>query len=200
MSEQVLPIATKDDWDQCTHWLKRLGASSQPWPKTGAATYEALARLLPNPAVETVIYRFGPSHEELQVLLMRRPTKAEQPSEAFPGLLHSPGTVIRTVDAIPLSNDVAARIAREDLEAAFKRLEAKELAPAKFVGSPQLVAVRLIPDPARGVFCCLIHLAHIEGTPAKGEFYPANPLPDDLVPSHRIIIPTALKALSLATA
>ncbi len=190
--EVSLPL-TDDDWPILTKLLKRLRIT-QPWDP---ACYEAFARCGVNPAVETIIYRTGPAHGELQVLLMRRPTKEEQPSEPFPGLLHSPGTVIRTVDATPLGDDVPARIACEDLEAAFKRLEAKELAPAKFIGWPQLVDVRLIPEPARGVFCCLIHLARIEGTPARGAFYPANPLPPDLVPSHRIIIPTALKALSL---
>ncbi|MBI3305161.1 hypothetical protein HYZ80_02475 [Candidatus Parcubacteria bacterium] len=196
MTEQVrvLPLATKDDWDTCTHWLKRLGVT-QPWQPDA---FEALSLLLPKAAVETVIYRFGPAHGDLQVLLMRRPTKEEEPSEAFPGLLHSPGTVIQAPDAIPLGDDIQARIAREDLEAAFRRLETKELAPAKFIGWPQLVDVRLIPEPTRGVFCCLIHLARIEGTPANGAFYPADLLPDDLVPSHRIIVPTALKALSLA--
>lgn len=193
--DEVLQL-TAADWPILTALLKRL-RNTQPWD---AAAFEALSLLLPKAAVETVIYRSGPAHGELQVLLMRRPTKEEQPSEAFPGLLHSPGTVIRTPDAIPLGDDVAARIAREDLEAAFRRLEAKELAPAKFIGWPQLVDVRLIPEQTRGVFCCLVHLARIEGTPAKGAFYPVDPLPDDLVPSHRVIIPTALRALSLAAA
>ncbi|MBI2624090.1 hypothetical protein HYW67_01175 [Candidatus Parcubacteria bacterium] len=196
MTELPNSPLTADDWPRLTHDLRRL-RNTQPW---NAAAYEALAACVVNLAVETVIYRSGPAHGELQVLLMRRPTKEESPSEAFPGLLHSPGTVIRTPDAIPLGDDVAARIAHEDLEAAFKRLETKELAPAKFIGWPQFVRVRVIPEPTRGVFCCLVHLARIEGTPAKGTFYPADPLPDDIVPSHRIIIPTALKALSLTAA
>ena len=180
MTEQALPL-TDDDWPILTNLLVKL-ANTQPWRPE---TYEALARCVVNPAIETVIWRRGPAHGELQFFLAHRPTKEEQPSEPFPEMLAGLGTIFRKTDA------------REtDPRIAFARLEERELKPARFKYPPELAALRLVNDPARGVFLCCIHLAEIKGTPAKGKFYPAQPLPDNLVPSHRdIILPTAFKVL-----
>ena len=116
-----------------------------------------------------------------QVYLAQRPTREENPSEAYPGQWYAPG-VTHTKNEFTDPDT-------------FRRLVQRELGGVDFTDLKE-VANREVKDVERGMYLLRIFTARVEGAPRnpKGRFFDLLKIPwDELVKSHRdIILPTVL--------
>jgi hypothetical protein len=159
---------TQREVDQLADLLGRLEVGFLPPP-----IFIQIARLVALPIIEIVPLRLD-ADGEAEVLLTRRP--ADDPT--WPGLLHTPGTVIRATDRSFV--DGMDRILGEELMGI-------STGPPIFVGNA-------IHRQGRGTEFAAIYFVEVKGDPGGGDgFYKSSELPRDLVQSQRGFIDQAVR-------
>lgn len=159
------------DDQQLADALKQYQPGFLPYP-----VFEQIARIVALPIVEFIPLRTRDGVTE--VLLIER----SHNDPIFPGLLHTPGTVVRATD-----------INREADKPwpPFERILHDELldtpvGPHHYVGS-QLHASK------RGAEQAQLYWVEVTGEPKVGQFYALDALPDNLIESQRTFIEQAVK-------
>ncbi|MEO6760810.1 MAG: hypothetical protein ABI220_00320 [Candidatus Saccharimonadales bacterium] len=136
--------------------------------------FEQVARLVTLPVVEFIpLRKVG---DAVEVLLIQRP--ADDPF--WPGLLHTPGTIIRATDL---------HRPESDNEQAFNRILHDELKDTE-ISQPHYVG-SLFHKSKRGTEQAQLYWAEVTGEPLVGEFYPIDSLPSGLIDSQITFIRTA---------
>ncbi len=149
--------------------LKQLDPGFLPYP-----IFEQIARLVALPIVEFIPLRVRDG--VCEVLLIARP----EDDPLFPGLLHTPGTVVRATDV---------HKGEQDDWQAFKRILEEELIDTK-VSQPCYVG-SIFHESKRGAEQAQLYWVEVLGEPGVGTFYPLNTLPDNLMESQLSFIELA---------
>jgi len=149
--------------------LKQLEPGFLPYP-----IFEQIARLVTLPIIEFIPLRFHDG--QVEVLLIERP--ADDPF--WPGLLHTPGTVIRATD---LHRPEA------DNDVAFQRILHDELKDTA-IGQPHYVG-SLFHQSKRGTEQAQLYWVEVTGEPQIGKFYRVAELPASLIDSQVTFINAA---------
>jgi ADP-ribose pyrophosphatase YjhB (NUDIX family) len=145
--------------------LKKLEPGFLPLP-----IFHQVTRLTTTPIVEFVPLR--QNDNKIEVLLLKRPNN----DPVWPGMLHTPGTVIRATDS---------------LEVAFKRILTKELGGAS-IEQPSFVT-HILHHSGRGMELSLIYWIELTESMSDGVFYDSDEMPDLLVQSQLDFIPAAVE-------
>jgi hypothetical protein len=132
-----------------------------------------IARLTVTPVIEVVPIKKR-RDESISVLL----TKRSEDDPVWPGMWHTPGTIIRAFDA--------------SITDGMNRLLATELANRN-AGPPQYVG-HMLHQVLRGVELALVHWVEVEDNIEVGTFFDIDQLPCDLVGSQRPFIFLAVDA------
>ncbi|MDL2341619.1 MAG: hypothetical protein QFB87_00885 [Patescibacteria group bacterium] len=161
-------MATDKD-QHLANLLKEYEPGFLPYP-----IFEQIARLVALPIVEFIPFRMH--DDQIEVLLIARP----EDDVLWPGLLHTPGTVVRATDI---------QATKGQLWTPFQRILSEELldtpvGPHHFVGS-QLHASK------RGAEQAQLYWIEVIGEPKIGTFYSLADLPADLMDSQRAFITQA---------
>ncbi len=136
----------------------------------GTELYNAIAFLSLNVAIEALTLRQG--DKGLEIFL----TKRSDTDTAYPGMWHSPGTIVRPT---------------EEFVDSFKRLENREF--KNNLKSWTFIENNNCPNEARGHFLQLLYLCEIEEDRSDNWFSVDN-LPQPMVPNHQeVIIPIAVE-------
>lgn len=151
--------------EQTAALLKEFEPGFLPYP-----IFEQVARLVALPIVEFIPLR--QHNGATEVLLIARPGD----DALWPGMLHTPGTVVRATD-INKSSDMWEPLRRILHDELFDT----ECGPHHFVGS-QLHASK------RGAEQAQIYWIEVIGEPKIGDFFPISKLPTDLMDSQRAFI------------
>ena len=138
------------------------------------------ARLMVVPVIELVVLRRNGA--QIEVLLTKRPDD----DPIWPGLLHSPGTVIRATDRMANSQD------------AFQRIIAGELFNILLAGEPHFLQI-LFHQEKRGAALAQVYWVEATGEPPTGNFYDVTELPENLVDTQREFIQAAAQAFRLVS-
>jgi hypothetical protein len=162
-------MADQDD-QTVADLLKTYQPGFLPYP-----VFEQIARLVALPIIEFIPLRMRDG--EVEVLLIARP----EDDPLWPGLLHTPGTVIRATDL----HD------GQDNWPAFKRIVDDELQHTE-IGNPHYVG-SIFHQSKRGAEQAQLYWVEVRGEPHVGTFYPADKLPDDLIESQKTFINEAVR-------
>jgi hypothetical protein len=133
-----------------------------------------VTRLVVTPIVEVVPLRKGASGKT-EVLL----TKREEDDPNWPGMLHTPGTVVLATDE------------ENSYESAFQRI-ANELGDVN-TARPQFVN-NTLHKGNRGMESALVFYSEVLGEPSVGSFYPADNLPESIVDTQVPFIEEAVRS------
>ena len=158
-----------EDIKQTADLLAKFNPGFLPYP-----VFEQIARLVALPIVEFIPLRLN--GDVVEVLLIERP--ANDPF--WPGMLHTPGTVIRATD---LSEG------KQENWPAFDRILNDELQGTK-VGPPHYVG-SIFHRSKRGAEQAQLYWVEVKGEPSVGNFYPVDELPDGLIESQVAFIKEA---------
>jgi hypothetical protein len=161
---------TDDEIQQAADLLKRFEPGFLPYP-----IFEQIARLVALPIVEFIPLRR--SVQGIEVLLIARPDD----DALWPGLLHTPGTVVRATD---FGTD-------QKLWPPFSRIIHEELQSTD-LGAPEYVGSTLNKSK-RGVEQSQLYWVEVMGVPKVGKFYPVDNLPDSLMDSQINFIQEAVR-------
>jgi hypothetical protein len=161
--------------NQTADLLARVPAGFLPFP-----IFRQVARLAVFSIVEIVPMRLN-AHGEVEVLLLKRGEEKQDWPELWPGILHTPGTVIRPTDELG------------SYDAAFDRILHDELHDVELAGAPQYV-YNLLHHNKRGTESAQVFIVEVVGEPKAGAFYPADKLPNTIMLSQLDFIPTAVVA------
>lgn len=161
-----------DDIKKTADLLKRLEPGFLPYP-----VFEQVARLVALPIVEFVPLRMHDG--QCEVLLIARPDD----DPLFPGLLHTPGTVVRATDV---------HKGKQDDWQAFSRILKDELLGSE-VGPPHYVG-SIFHESKRGAEQAQLYWIEIAGEPTVGTFYSLDALPESLMESQLSFINLAAKS------
>jgi hypothetical protein len=121
----------------------------------------------------------------VEVLLIAR----DDDDPFWPGMLHTPGTVVRATDL---------NKGERDDWLAFKRILSEELADTK-VGPPQYVG-SMFHDSKRGTEQAQLYWIEVLDEPIAGSFYPVDDLPPELIDSQTAFIGQAVRTFLAAKA
>lgn len=102
--------------------------------------------------------------DSVEVLL----TKRDSDDPNWPGMLHTPGTVVRPTDE------------EGSYASAFERILGGELASVKLTGEPQYVD-SVLHKVKRGMEDAKIFFVEVRGEPTTGAFYNVQALPENVV-------------------
>ena len=160
-----------DDIIRTAELLKGLEPGFLPFP-----IFEQVARLVALPIVEFIPLRRH--NDQTEVLLIARPDD----DVLFPGLLHTPGTVVRATDIFREGGTDWVPFERILHEELFDT----EVGPPHFFGS-QLHASK------RGAEQAQLYWVEVLAAPKIGEFYAVDQLPTGLIESQLIFINEAVK-------
>ena len=114
--------------------------------------------------------------DKVQVLL----TKRDDDDPNWPGLLHTPGTVVRPTDE------------EGNYNSAFGRIIEGELSSVQLSGEPQYVG-SVLHKVARGMEDAKVFYVEVTGEPAQGVFYDVDALPENIVDTQIDFIHSAAK-------
>lgn len=134
-------------------------------------------RLVPAPIVEIVPLRKVDGR--VQVLL----TKREDDDPTWPGMLHTPGTVVRSTDE------------EGSYKSAFNRILEGELSSIQLASDPQYVC-SLLHRVKRGMEDATVFYVEVAGDPEKGTFYDIDDLPENVVDTQIDFIQSAAKSFT----
>lgn len=165
---------TESEINQAAELLARIPAGFLPFP-----IFRQVARLAVFSIVEVVPMRVRDG--QVEVLLLKRGEEKQDWPELWPGILHTPGTVIRPTDELGSYKD------------AFHRILHGELYNIKLAGEPEYV-YNLLHHNKRGTESAQVFIAEVIGEPEVGTFYPADRLPSNIMLSQLDFIPIAVKA------
>jgi hypothetical protein len=160
----------RDEVTQATDLLRKLAPGFLPYP-----IFEQIARLVALPIVEFIPLRLSES-DGVDVLLIHRPDD----DPLWPGMLHTPGTVVRATDL---------HQGKQDDWLAFERILHDELKDTS-IGAPHYVG-SMFHDSKRGAELAQLYWVEVIGEPAVGKFYNAYSLPSSLIDSQRAFIDLA---------
>lgn len=161
-------MADNNEVVRVAEFLKSLKPGNLPLP-----IFIEVARLTVTPIVEIVPLRKVSGI--IEVLLIRR----EENDPVWPGLLHTPGTVIRASD---IENDFGD---------SFKRILEGELHNTS-TGKPKFVK-NLLHKVKRGMESSQIYWVEVLGPPLVGQFYPVDSLPIEMVDTQKELIDIAVE-------
>jgi len=162
---------TNEDIQAIADKLKQLEPGFLPYP-----IFEQIARLVALPIIEFIPLRTG--GEGVEVLLIERSDR----DPFWPGMLHTPGTVVRATDVHKGKKDdwrVFDRIYKDELKGT-------EASQPHYIGS-------MFHDSKRGAEQALLYWIEVLGEPAVGKFYSVSELPEDLIDSQTVFIKQAAK-------
>jgi hypothetical protein len=162
---------TKDDIQKTTKLLARLDPGFLPYP-----IFEQVARLVALPIVEFIPLRNRA--DTIEVLLIAR----DVDDPLWPGLLHTPGTVVRATD-LPG--------AKTTNWPAFERIMHDELADTE-LGTPTYVG-SIFHQSKRGAEQAQLYWVEVLGEARIGTFYDADNLPPHLIDSQIAFITEAVR-------
>ena len=134
--------------------------------------FVSIARLAVLTAIEFIPLR-RTTDGTIQVLLFERPDT----DPVWPGMLHTPGTVVRPSDAT--------------LEDSFKRLFKDELGNQQAY-TPLFIGTDLIHHK-RGSTVTLEHLLQVDQVLGEGTFYDVDTIPDHFIPQQRLMVQRAVE-------
>lgn len=137
--------------------------------------FEQVARLAALSIIEFVPLRTGKDGKVEVLLLERAPD-----DPIWPGMVHSPGTVIRPGDTEGTMYKAFERIVKDELNGTA-------ISNPYYVGS-------LLHKSRRGTEHAQIYWVEVLGEPRVGTFYPVDELPDNLVESQPKFIKLAAKS------
>ncbi|MDB5184918.1 MAG: hypothetical protein JWN38_726 [Candidatus Saccharibacteria bacterium] len=160
-----------EDIAKAAELLARFEPGFLPYP-----VFEQIARLVALPILEFVPLR---AHNGvIEVLLIARP----EDDAYWPGLLHTPGTVIRATD-----------VHTEDMQnwPAIDRILHDELQDTE-VGAPRYVG-SILHNSKRGAEQAQLYWVEVIGEPKVGNFYNVKALPDGLIDSQVAFIVEAAR-------
>ena len=160
---------TKSEEQQLVRLLAKLEAGFLPYD-----IFVEIARLVVLSIIEFVPVRLN-EKGETEVLLLSRGD--EDP--IWPGVLHTPGTVVRPTDT------------EGNIYLAFKRILKDELKGTE-TSEPHYVGSNLHKSK-RGMEQAQIYWVEVIGEPKAGEFYAANSLPGSLMESQSAFIRQAVQ-------
>ena len=169
---------TESEINQTAELLTRIPAGFLPFP-----IFRQVARLAVFSIVEIVPLRVRDG--QIEVLLLKRGEEKQDWPELWPGILHTPGTVIRPTDELGSYKE------------AFSRILQDELHGVELAGEPQYV-YNLLHHNKRGTESAQVFIVEVVGEPAAGAFYPAGKLPTNIMLSQLDFIPTAVAAFKRA--
>jgi len=124
--------------------------------------FNEIARLAALTAIEFIPFR--KNGESTEVLLFRRPAD----DSFWPGLLHTPGTILRSSDAS--FDDAYTRLFNDELNC--------EPLSVKFIGNELILN-------ERGRVLLFKYIVDVTDVVTSGDFYDTTTLPDDVLPQHR---------------
>lgn len=133
--------------------------------------FRAIAEKVTTPIIELVPIRRDADGRTAVLLI-------ERDDEIWKGMLAVPGTVVRSKDTDPENAD------------AFHRLLEGELAGSEL--SAPVLSHPVLHRSERGQEQSMVYWAEVRGEPSVGAFYPADSLPDNIVPSQLDFIPLAV--------
>lgn len=162
---------TDNEIQQTASLLAGLDPGFLPYP-----IFEQIARLVALPIVEFVPLR--KTESGVEVLLIARPDD----DPLWPGLLHTPGTVIRTTDL----NE-----GKQENWPAFERILKDELEDTK-VSNPHYVG-SIFHESKRGAEQAQLYWVEVLEEPTVGTFYSVDDLPTSLIDSQVTFIKEATK-------
>lgn len=131
-------------------------------------------RLTVSSIVEIVPLRM--KDKRVQVLL----TKRDDDDPNWPGMLHTPGTVVRPTDE------------EGSYTSAFERILGDELASVELASEPRYVD-SILHRQARGMEDAKVFFVVVAGEPTRGSFYDVANLPDNTVDTQVDFIQMAAK-------
>jgi hypothetical protein len=114
--------------------------------------------------------------DSVQVLLTKR--KDDDPN--WPGMFHTPGTVVRPTDE------------EGSYTSAFERILGGELASVELAGEPQYVG-SVFHKVKRGMEDAKVFFVEVNGEPTTGTFHDVSALPDNVVDTQIDFIQMAAK-------
>ena len=135
-----------------------------------------VARLCVLSIVELVIFKMVDGH--VNVLLLER----DSSDPVWPGMLHSPGTVVRPTDE-DMPNSQLSRVVKDELGGI-------EISKPNFLMDG-------FHETERGKENAAFYWAELLGAAKNGQLYPVNRLPDNVIKYQRPYIAAAAKAFSL---
>jgi len=133
-----------------------------------------IARLVTLPILEFVPLR--EVNGKVEVLLLHR----GEDDPVWPGMEHTPGTVVRATDT------------EKDIYLAFERILNDEL-QSTAVSNPHFVG-SVLHKSRRGTEHAQVYWVEVVDEPKVGKFYPANDLPKNIVESQPRFIRAAVKS------
>lgn len=156
---------------QTVSLLKKLQPGFLPYP-----IFEQVARLVVLPIIEFIPLRKYKNN--IEVLLIARP----KDDPFWPGLLHTPGTVIRATD---LPNNPQTNWP------AFDRIIKEELSNTK-ISQPYYVG-SVFHKSKRGIEQAQLYWINVLGDSNVGKFYSVDKLPKNLIESQYTFINEAVR-------
>ncbi len=160
----------EQDQKRLVELLKRLEPGFLPYE-----IFEQIARLVVLPIIEFIPLRLN-KDGEIEVLLIKR----DETDKFWPGMLHTPGTVIRATDQRDKSYEAYNRILHDELEDTP-------------TGQPYYFG-SMLHESKRGMEQAQLFWVEVTGQPKVGEFYAVNDLPGGLIASQRDFINQAAKS------
>lgn len=139
------------------------------------AVFQQLARLSVVSILELVPLRVNSERGTIEVFLLAR----DDSDPVWPGMLHTPGSVIRPTDV------------GNGLEAVLQRLFATELAIEPV---PMHFVTTILHDSGRGAESAQIYWAELTETPQAGSYYPVDALPESFIASQHDFLGLAVAA------
>ena len=166
---------TEDEIQQTANLLKKFEPGFLPYP-----VFEQIMRIMAMPIVEFIPLRKVADH--IEVLLLARPDD----DPFWPGMLHTPGTVVRATD---FNGD-----AKDAVWPAFSRILHDELQNTQ-LGTPLFVG-SILHKSKRGVEQAQLYAVEVQGEPQVGTFYSVDNLPTSLIDSQLKFIAEAARLFS----
>ncbi len=166
---------TVSEINQIADLLARIEQGFLPFP-----IFRQIARLAVFSIVEVVPMRLNASGG-VEVLLLKRGEEKQDWPELWPGILHTPGTVIRPTDELGSYKDAFARILHDELH------------DVRLAGEPIYIK-NLLHHNKRGTESAQVFIAEVIDEPIVGEFYAADRLPSNIMLSQLDFIPAAVEA------
>lgn len=174
ISEVPAPLS-ESEVNQTAELLARIPAGFLPF-----LVFRQVARLAVFSIVEVVPMRLS-ADGQVEVLLLKRGEEKQDWPELWPGILHTPGTVIRPTDELG------------SYKQPFHRILHEELHDVELAEEPRYV-YNILHHNKRGTESAQVFIAEVIGEPIAGTFYPADRLPSNIMLSQLDFIPTAVTA------
>jgi len=131
-------------------------------------------RLTVTPIIEIVPLRKRKDNK-VEILL----TERDDTDPNWPGMVHTPGTVVRSTDSEGSYEDAFKRILEDELKGV-------QTSKPIFVGN-------LLHKVKRGLESCIVYWVEVSGKPPTGKFYRFDNLPKNLVDTQIKFINLAVK-------